>query len=53
MGIFNCTGKSKDFDVATLNYSGINTNPFEYNDGTELFSNLNHNFQLIKKTEFP
>ena len=39
--------------VASLNFSGINTNPFEYNDGTALFEALNRNFLQIKSAEFP
>lgn len=28
-------------NAATLNFSGINTNPFEYDDGSELFTAIN------------
>jgi hypothetical protein len=28
-------------NAATLNFSGINTNPFEYDDGSDLFTSLN------------
>jgi len=39
--------------VATLNFSGINNNPFEFDDGSDIFNKLNTNFQLIKAAEFP
>jgi hypothetical protein len=39
--------------VATLNFSGININPFEYNDGSPLFEALNRNFLHVKAVEFP
>ena len=42
-------GKSQ-IKAATLNFSGINTNPFEYNDGSEFVKHLNHNYQLIKES---
>lgn len=32
-------------NAATLNFSGINTNPFEYDDGSKLFSSLNENIK--------
>ena len=32
--------KSK-INISTLNFSGINTNPFEYDDGSELFVRIN------------
>ena len=35
--------------VATLNFSGINTNPFEYNDGSEFMKDLNKKYQIIKE----
>ena len=41
---------SKAIKVASLNFSGINTNPFEFNDGSEFFKTLNTNYELIKKT---
>ena len=34
--------KSK-LTFATLNFSGINTSPFEYDDGSDLFASLNRN----------
>ena len=41
--------KSK-MNVATLNFSGINTNPFEYDDGSDFFKAINENVQeLLKK----
>jgi hypothetical protein len=30
-------------DAATLNFSGINTNPFEYDDGSDMFTSINEN----------
>jgi hypothetical protein len=36
-------------NVATLNFSGINTNPFEYNDGSDLFKKINESVQAIMK----
>ena len=49
MGIINCTGKEIELAIATLNFSGININPFEFNDGSPIFEKLNHNYQLIKR----
>ena len=40
---------SKEIKVASLNFSGINTNPFEYNDGSPFFLTLNLNYQNIRK----
>lgn len=31
----------RNLKVATLNFSGINTNPFEYHDGSEEYDKLN------------
>ena len=39
--------------VATLNFSGINTNPYEFNDGSPLFQQLNENYILLQKVDFP
>lgn len=33
--------RSTTMHAATLNFSGINTNPFEYDDGSELFTRIN------------
>ena len=44
--------KSK-MNVATLNFSGVNTNPFEYNDGSEMFTKINKSVQEIIEKEFP
>ena len=33
--------RSTTLHTATLNFSGINTNPFEYDDGSELFTRIN------------
>ena len=32
-------------NIASLNFSGINTNPFEYDDGSEFFKRINDNVQ--------
>lgn len=45
--------KQNFITVASLNFSGINTNPFEYNDGTPFFKELNKNFKHIQELEFP
>ena len=42
-----------ELTVATLNFSGININPFEFNDGSPIFEQLNRNYQLIRNEEFP
>jgi hypothetical protein len=34
-------------NVATLNFSGINTSPFEYHDGTEEKTELNRVFKEL------
>lgn len=39
--------------VATLNFSGINTNPFEYDDGSERLTRLNETVQQLIATELP
>lgn len=44
---------SKKFTVATLNFSGINTNPFEYNDGSDLFQRLNTTAKKLINNELP
>jgi hypothetical protein len=44
--------KSK-MNVATLNFSGVNTNPFEYDDGSEMFTKINKSVQEIIEKEFP
>ena len=44
----NCT-----INAATLNFSGINTNPFEYDDGSEMFVALNENVKELIKKEQP
>ena len=38
--------KSK-INISTLNFSGINTNPFEYDDGSELFVRINQNIKEL------
>lgn len=40
-------------NAATLNFSGINTNPFEYDDGSELFKALNENIKALIQKEIP
>jgi hypothetical protein len=40
-------------NAATLNFSGINTNPFEYDDGSELFTALNENIKQLIQKEIP
>ena len=45
--------KSGTIKVASLNFSGINTNPFQYKDGSAFFLTLNLNYQNIRKAEFP
>ena len=37
--------------MATLNFSGINTNPFEYFDGSKEIEKISNNMMLILKTE--
>ena len=32
-------------NFATLNFSGVNTNPFEYDDGSDIFKRINENVQ--------
>ena len=44
--------KSK-VNVATLNFSGINTNPFEYDDGSPIFTKLNATIASLTTTELP
>jgi hypothetical protein len=44
--------KSK-VSVATLNFSGINTNPFEYDDGSVFFEKINQNVRELIAAEFP
>ena len=39
--------------VATLNFSGVNTSPFEYDDGTALFVSINQNVRDILRKEHP
>lgn len=39
--------------MATLNFSGINTNPFEYDDGSEMFNALNENVKQLIQAEHP
>lgn len=34
-------------NVATLNFSGVNTNPFEYDDGSEMIDEINKNVQHL------
>lgn len=45
--------KKSTVSVATLNFSGINTNPFEYDDGSELFQRINAYAQELIAVEFP
>lgn len=42
-----------DLVVATLNFSGINTNPFEYDDGSEFFQKLNQTVANLIKQKMP
>jgi len=44
--------KSK-ISIATLNFSGINTNPFEYDDGTPFFERINQNVRELISIEQP
>ena len=37
--------------VATLNFSGINTNPFEYFDGSKEIEAISNNMKQILETE--
>ena len=39
-------------NVATLNFSGVNTNPFQYDDGSEMFAQINKNVEEIVEKEF-
>lgn len=39
--------QQRNISFASLNFSGINTNPFEYDDGSELFLTLNAHFQIL------
>lgn len=42
--------KSRIISISTLNFSGINTNPTEYDDGSELLAALNANVkELLEK----
>ena len=48
MGQKLCSSVPSEINVATLNFSGINTNPFEFNDGSKNFRTLNDNYIHIK-----
>lgn len=39
--------------VASLNFSGINTSPFEYDDGSDFFAQVNHYIRELVKKEHP
>ncbi len=49
----NLCGSQLDITVATLNFSGINVNRFEYHNGSDFFDKLNNNFKTIQKAEMP
>lgn len=38
-------------NFASLNFSGINTNPFEYDDGSDMFKKLNTNVEELMRIE--
>jgi hypothetical protein len=42
---------SKFLKIGSLNFSGINTNPFEYDDGSDVIAGLNNKFKLIVAQE--
>lgn len=43
----------RNIKVATLNFSGINTSPFEYHDGTDEYDQLNRLFLQNLQKERP
>lgn len=49
----SCSGDQAVLRVATLNFSGINNNRFEFHDGSQFFDDLNAKYRLIQEREFP
>ena len=45
--------KSRIISVSTLNFSGINTNPTEYDDGSQLLTALNANVKELLEKQLP
>ncbi len=45
--------KSRIINVSTLNFSGINTNPTEYDDGSQLLAELNANVKELLEKQLP
>lgn len=43
--------KRRKFTLATLNFSGINLNPFEFYDGSEEIQKISENMKTILETE--
>lgn len=43
----------RKINIATLNFSGINTNPFEYDDGSAMFKQINSHVKELIDKELP